>query len=183
MSILATYSVSNDTADGTLDVSKLSREIVASNSIEAFESITESGDELQVSGASVLNQTALDAVIHAHMAVTFADKKAEKVLAIDARTRAIIAEGFAFDSHRFSLSPQAQTIWLGLISLQAMFSWPVGITDNSDTTYMLEQANIGPFVGTGCGTIAAAIGSGRALKIAANAATTQAELDAVVDGR
>ena len=83
----------------------------------------------------------------------------------------------------FSLSTQAQTNWLGLISLQSLFTWPMGITDNANTTYELAQANVTPFVATGCGVISAAIGSGRALKIAVNAAADQAALDAVVDTR
>ena len=176
------YSISQDTATGAVNFDKLSAEIIASGSVNPLNGLASSGDILHIEGVLV-DQAGLDAVIQAHVAVALSDLKATRVLEIDARTREIIADGFAFDGQQFSLSAQAQTNWLGLISLQSMFTWPVNVTTNANTEYALAQANINAFVGTGCATIADAIGSGRALKISVNAATNQTELDAVVDSR
>lgn len=177
-----TYSISQDIASGTLDLSKLDAEVRASDAVSGFSGLTTQGDTLTVHG-TVLDQAALDAVIHGHAALSLAEKKAAKVLAIDSRTRAIISAGFSFDGSQFSLSQQAQTNWLGLSVLQDLLSWPMGITNNADATYALSLENLVPFLASGSGVIATAVGTGRALKIAANAASTQGELDAVVDSR
>lgn len=176
------YSISQDIASGTINLGKLDAEVRDSGAVGGFSGLTTQGDELTVHGV-VLDQAALDAVVHDHVAVSLAERKAVKVSAVDARTRAIIAAGFQFDGNGFSLSQQAQTNWLGLLTLQGLFSWPMGITNSADETYLLSHDNLIPFIATGSGAIAAAIGSGRALKIAANAAATQGELDAVVDTR
>lgn len=114
--------------------------------------------------------------------VTLGEKEAKNTL-IDTRTQELIAQGFAFDGHVFSLSPAAQMNWSGLKTFEALLAWPVKITANGDLEYSLAQANLVPFVGTALGTIAAHYTSGRALKLQVNAATTQAEIDAVVDDR
>lgn len=176
------YSIAADVAGQEVDAEILREEVAESGFVTGFDGIIVIGDSLEIRG-TVSNQSGLNALVHDHTPYSLPNEKALKVQAIDARTREIIAGGFAFDGHQFSLSTQAQTNWLGLISLQSMFSWPVSVTTNADTAYSLAQANIGAFVGTGCGTIAAAIGSGRALKIAANAASNRTELEAVVDSR
>lgn len=177
------YIISRDIASGTLDSDKLILEIVAANCVSGVPDITSVGGALRISGVEVTDQEVLDAVIHDHVAVSLADKKVTKVLAVDKRTRAIIAGGFAFDGQRFSLSQQAQTNWLGLAALHSAFTWPMGITTNDDTSYSLELENLSAFIGSASAVIATAVGTGRALKISINTSTTQEELDAVVDSR
>jgi hypothetical protein len=176
------YSINADIVSGSIDPDKLIAELVAANCVSDVPVIIIIGDSLSIQ-ATITNETVFDATVRAHAAVSLSDLKANKILEIDARTYEIIGEGFTFDSHQFSLSPQSQTAWLGLISLQSLFTWPMEITDNANGAYSLSQANVTAFVGTGIGVMNAAISSGRALKIQCNAATTQGELDAVVDTR
>lgn len=176
------YTILTDVLGGQVNSELLRMEIADSGFVNPFNGVIVQDGKINVLG-TVLDQNGLDDLIRNHSVYSLVLAKAAKVLAIDTRTRAIIAGGFPFDGHQFSLSAQAQTNWLGLISLQSLFVWPMGITTNEDTTYLLAQGSVTAFVATGCGVIAAAIGSGRAMKIAANAASTHEDLDAVVDSR
>lgn len=118
-----------------------------------------------------------------HTALTLAQMKANKNASIDARTQALISNGFAFDGHGFSLSPAAQMNWSGLKTFEAILTWPVKVTANGDVEYPLAQANLIPFVGTALGTVAAHYTSGRVLKLLVNACTTEAQVEAVMDSR
>lgn len=109
--------------------------------------------------------------------------KEKRIVQIDQRTQQLISQGFAFDGKQFSLSEPAQINWLGLKTLEYVMTWPIEITTKGDGVYSLAQSNLMYFLGTGKATIQTNIDSGRGLKIAVNDATTQAELDAVMDGR
>lgn len=176
------YSLANDVNGKEVDAEKLRDEIATSGLVIGFDGLTVQGDTITVSG-NASDQAALDLIVKNHVPKTLDDKKTEKKQAIDNRTDAIIAAGFEFDGNRFSLSTEAQTNWLGLLILQGMMSWPVGITNSDDNTYSLALANLNAFIGTGMTVIATAVGTGRALKVACNAAADQAALDAVVDSR
>lgn len=177
------YSISQDISSGTLDVGKLQSEILAANCVSNLSGILSEGDVLTILCDSVSNQSTLNSVIQNHVAVSLDDNKAAKILAIDSKTRDIIAKGFAYDGQQFSLSMQAQTNWLGLATLQSLLTFPIGITTAANTTYTLDQANVMAFIAQGVQVIKDAVGSGRFLKIAVNAAQTQVDLDAVVDKR
>ena len=176
------YSIVADVTSGTVNAEKLRQEIVAAQCVQGAPRLIIIGDTIEIAN-EVLDQTALNTIIHDHVALSLSDLKATKVLDIDARTREIIAGGFAFDGQTFSLSEQAQMNWLGLITLQDMATWPKEVTTNADTAYSLTLGNLPTFIGAGMAVIDGAVAAGRTLKIAANAATTQAELDAVVDTR
>lgn len=177
------YSVENDIVSHSVDLEKLTSEISNANCTSGQLSLILSGDVLSIYYGAILDQNALDALVHNHSAITLDDNKAAKIIEIDKHTDAIIAQGFGYDSNRFSLSIEAQMNWSGLYTFQSIFSWPMGVTTLDNTTYELAQANLIPFIVTASTVIATAIGSGRALKIAVNAAADQAALDAVVDSR
>lgn len=177
------YSILNDIASQTVDPEKLGQEIVEANCVSDFNGINITGDVLSVLCGNVSDLSLLNSTVHTHVAKSLADKKAEKIIAIDDKTDSIIAQGFTFDGQQFSLSTQAQTNWLGLAALQAFISWPINVTTHANTSYLLTLLNMPSFIGTGMATIQGAIGSGRALKIAVNNAADQAALDAVVDTR
>lgn len=183
MATVRTYSISASTAAGAVRPDKLHAEIAASATVTNFSGVTVSGDVLDVVGASLANGAALDALVAAHTAFSITHSRAEKNAAIDARTQEIIAAGFTFDDHVFSLSVPAQINWSGLYSMQSFFTWPINVTTIDDQEYSLTLANLPYFIGTGSTAVANAIGHGRALKLAVGAATTQAGIDAVVDAR
>lgn len=183
MNALKTYSVSLNIVSGTLDLGKLHAAIAASNAVFGLSGLNLDGDIISVLGGSISDEAALDAVVSAHEAVCLSDLKVKKNAVIDARTQELIAQGFTFDGHGFSLSPAAQMNWSGLKTFETLLTWPVKVTASGDVEYSLAQANLIPFVGTALGTVAAHYTSGRALKLQVNACETAAQVEAVVDSR
>ncbi len=109
---------------------------------------------------------------------------------IDQRTSDLIAEGFQFPPTTglvFSLSAEAQTNLLGLESarLDPAFTYPVNWNSIDDeAVYAIPDADTAhSFYLTALGTIRAWKDSGTALKDQVRAATTPAEVAAVVDNR
>lgn len=110
--------------------------------------------------------------------------KQSKRTAIDARSQAIIGEGFTFDGQRFGLSPEDQQHLTGLFAFQAGLTFPIDLTTLDDTAYVVaDAAALQNLCGAALGTVKAAIDSGRTLKIAVNDAADAAAVDAVVDNR
>ena len=106
-----------------------------------------------------------------------------KIQAIDFRTVQLISVGFTYDGKEFSLSTNAQVNWIGMKTLESLISWPLNITTKKDNQHSLPQTELNTFVGTAKGVVQSHLDSGRALKVATNACTTVAEVDAIVDNR
>lgn len=177
------YSVANDTVQGAVNADKLGSEIIAADCVINFKGIEIQGDVLSILCDEAEDPSGLDAVIHAHVAVTLDDNKTRKKIAIDTRSQEIIRDGFTFDGHKFSLSANAQINWVGIVVFQAGLSWPLGLTTDDDYEYDLTLVNLPAFVGAALTVVNTVIASGRALKIECNDAADQAALDAVVDNR
>jgi len=115
-------------------------------------------------------------------------QKVEKNAGIDLRTQELILGGAAYDGETFSLSANAQRNWIATFAAisiyEATSAWPVTVTTADDKAYdLVDAAAATNFAAAMLSAAAAPYNSGRDLKIAVNAATTQAELDAVVDNR
>jgi len=154
--------------------------------IELGESTTLPGEDwvLMTQAQFTAHKAAYQAVYDSYIdSINLEANKTALIKKIDEKTQYLISQGFSFDGEQFSLSEPAQINWLGLKTLEDVITWPIEITAKSDGSYSLAQSNLTFFLGTGKATIQAYIDSGRNLKIATNNATTQAELDAVVDGR
>lgn len=185
------YSISQDIASGTLNEAKLGQEIISANCVSGFQGIMTEGDVLKIFCDSITNQESLDATIHNHVAVSLDEKKIIKKKEIDAKTQALIRAGFDFDGNHFSLSPNAQLNWIGVLALrcfeilssQQLLPWPLPTTNEADGEYDLAQGDVIAFIGTGMAIVNAQLIAGRDLKIACNNVSTQEELDAVVDNR
>jgi len=109
---------------------------------------------------------------------------------IDQRTQQLIAQGFQFPPSTgfiFSLSENAQTSILGLETarLDPAFAYPVNWNsiDDEGLYSIPDAATAHSFYLTALGTIRAWKDSGTALKDQVRAATTPAEVAAVVDNR
>lgn len=106
---------------------------------------------------------------------------------IDARTRLLIDAGFVFEGKTFSLSQQAQTTYTGLYAVRAepVLVYPVQVnTRDDEATHELADADaVRAFYLTAVGTYRGRLDAGTVLKDQIRAATTRAELDAVVDER
>ena len=115
--------------------------------------------------------------------------KAAKIRDIDRRTDELIDAGFVFPpgGQTFSLSDKAQAKLNGAFAArnEPEFTYPKEWnTKDDDGTYVLADANaVRSFYLTAVGTVSAHLESGTVLKKQVNAATTTAEVDAVVDTR
>lgn len=136
------------------------------------------------------DQASVDGAIAAHNP-TLPDAKAVKNAAIDLKTRQLIAQGFLHSGKVFSLSAEAQSYWNGLGNLTANglltepddFPLTVNTLDDSNTHDIMTIAEAVTVFATAAATVKAHLASGTALKDQVRAATTTAEVDAVVDNR
>jgi len=135
-------------------------------------------------------QAILDSVVASHDSTDIKHQKPERIRKIDQRTNQLIDQGFEFPPSsgvRFSLSMESQSKLLGMDSLRddPLFQYPVvyNSVDDLDELSIPDSATIHSFFLIAVGTYRAHLDSGTALKAQIRAATTQAELDAVVDDR
>jgi hypothetical protein len=117
--------------------------------------------------------------------------KEARYVEIDERTQALIAEGFDYNGHRFSLSANAQQYWNGLGGLVANgllqpsdFPLYVNGLHDADEPYGISDATDAVMIfATGAATVKARLGSGTTLKNAIRDAATVGEVNAVHDER
>ena len=142
-----------------------------------------------LSGAEV---TILNGVVTAESGgAELALVKAAKFSAIDSRTEELILEGFSFAAKVFSLSSNAQSYWNGLANLISNnmlvepTDFPIILNTLTDgSTHSLQTiTECLQFFGTASGTVKGRLESGTALKTEVRAATTVAEVNAIVDNR
>ena len=145
--------------------------------------ITFKGSLLVTGIVEEMTQAEKDAVDGALVSAAKIAKKAD----IDAKTGALIAGGFDYDNHHFSLSPGAQ---MNLVGLQkgidaGAITFPHKMsTDDASIEYSVpDEAAYTAIYLTAVGTVKAAMDSGRALKLLVAACTTLAEVEAVEDLR
>jgi len=109
-----TYSIANDFPDHTVASEKLHSTIIAS--LSSVSHIDTSGDVCDIWFTSALTsgeQITLDELVAAHPSLAHA--KTAKMAAIDARTSALIAQGFVYSAKTFSLSLAAQAKMMGVL--------------------------------------------------------------------
>lgn len=116
--------------------------------------------------------------------------KKAKIVEIDARTTELIDNGFEYPPSSgvfFSLSTPGQTSLLGLEVARddAAFLFPVNWNSKDDTgkNLLADSPTAHGFFLTALGTVRAHLDGGTAVKDMVRAATTLAEVDAIVDPR
>jgi len=109
--------------------------------------------------------------------------KTKRTALVDFRTRKLVAQGFEFDGHMFSLSERAQHNLLVLQINKSTLSWPQEVSTKDDHVYSLAESDVDAFVAAGLNKVNERLAAGRAIREAINACTTQEELDAVIDSR
>lgn len=179
MSVLKTYSILEPIMK-CLDTSKLHTYIDGSSAVTAFQGLHRGPNCLEVVGDTLVDESALDALVDDAVLDVW---KAMRIEGIDKRTKELIAQGFVYDGATFSLSKEAQGNWTDLEAHKALITWPKAITTLDDDEYSLAEADLGDFRDAEINAKFGHVDSGRDLKIDIKAATTQAELDAVVDNR
>jgi hypothetical protein len=193
-----TYSITNDTANGTVDPTVLHAAIVAAGPYsEEFHGVQEDpgGDEITLEFAGAIpagEQTTVDGVVAAHNGpgTSLDVAKTAKFLAIDMRTQQLISEGFEWPESSgvyFSLSGNAQKKLLGMETArdEPEFLWPVkwNSIDDKNKTTLGTSLDARAFFLEAYLTVRGHLDSGTDLKDQVRDATTVAEVDAVVDNR
>lgn len=184
-----TYTISTETS-GLISEKELHSEIVSAGPYDApFIGVSVTGDELHVhctglsSGDDV---AAIDAVVTAHDH-SLSVAKVNKIAAIDGRTEALIDLGFIHSAQNFSLSLASQSKMTAAHQIKdhVAFVYPVKWNTRQDdgAHEIVDSTEMDTFYLSAIGTIRAHLDSGTALKDAVRAATTVAEVDAVVDNR
>ena len=128
-------------------------------------------------------QTALQNVVINHDPTLIVAKNI-KIKQIDKKTQSLIYSGFTYASNVFSMSTNAQTNWLGLDHARELLTYPYGVTTINDTEYSFpDSTDLHNFFLTGMAFKGGIVSSGRSLKLQVKAATTVAEVNAIVDNR
>lgn len=113
--------------------------------------------------------------------------KAFRIKEIDGRTVDLIDAGFEYSSKRFSLSLAAQSSWLELHQLKddVSLNYPVVVNTIADdgTQSLADTDDMHDFFMAGFEALRAYKDAGTTLKTSIRDASTQAEIDAVVDTR
>jgi hypothetical protein len=117
--------------------------------------------------------------------VTLDEYKAFKFREIDVRTGDLISQGFIYNTKLFSLSNNAQLNLLGVDIKRNDGILPITfntIDDMDDVTFTTPE-EVDTFFMTALASKKAHLDSGTALKLSVRNATTELEIDAIIDNR
>lgn len=149
-------------------------------------------------------ETAEEVILTPPAPPSFESLKQQKIQQIDARTSELVKYGFAYSTSRFSMSDAAQRNWLGLATMvgfkantgadadavaaaTALTGGSFPVSDiNEGHLFLTTKADFDAFIGAYLNYQTdpnQPLHQGRVLRAQASAATTQEELDAVVDDR
>jgi hypothetical protein len=134
-------------------------------------------------------ETTLAALVETQVAACFplSESKQMKFDEIDARTGQLIDVGFSYVGKRFSLSASAQSSLIGIDHARSdpALTYPINwnTIDDLDFHALADANDAHGFFLTAFGTYRAVLDAGTGLKDQVRAATTRAEVEAVVDPR
>jgi hypothetical protein len=143
-------------------------------------------DELSAGEITTLDASVEAARVAPNALALLKEKRKEE---IDTRTNELITAGFQHAGKTFSLSQNAQIKWMGGYSLRAFFTaaaaYPLTVNtkDDMDTHDVADEAEMAVIWQTVGVSVLTILGGDTFLKGLVNAATTIAEVDAVVDSR
>jgi hypothetical protein len=116
--------------------------------------------------------------------------RAAKIVAIDEKTEHLLSLGYSYDGNTFSMSIPAQVKMIGLVTAHSAGilvdpdHYPVNYACLDETEYLIvDSASLLAMYGAGFTRMRTVCCGGADLKQQCLDATTQAELDAVVDNR
>jgi len=114
--------------------------------------------------------------------MTLEELKNIRYVEIDQRTGELIALGFLFDGHTFSMSTSAQINWSNFPNLPDQL-FPLPVMDITETLYMLDLANKTNFYLSALNYKNTQLQSGSILKGQIKACTDDACVNAIIDNR
>lgn len=114
--------------------------------------------------------------------MTLEELKDIRYVEIDMRTQELIAQGFAFDGHTFSMSLTAQITWSNFPNLpDGLF--PLTIIDILEAPYVCSLANKMNFYFSALNAKNGPLQSGGVLKATIKACADEACVNAIIDNR
>ena len=164
-------------------------EIQNSGFVSDFKNIlhNKKNDEIEIHGAFISNEPALDSLISNHNEFELDELKESRYDEIDSKTLEIISAGFTFDGNLFSLSAQAQTNWTNIHSNKEVFneigSFPMEISTKDSNIYVLNYDDVLGFWSAGMVAVKTPYNIGGNLKKLIFDAATIEEVNLVIDNR
>ncbi len=129
----------------------------------------------------------IDSLVSAHdPEQTLLEAQLEKMSAIDRRTSTGIETGHTWeDGKTYSLSSNAQRWMIGLYIAKVLVDYPVNVNTKDDKGIgkLLNSAHVDSFYASALGSVRYWLDSGTNLKEQVRAATTVAEVEAIIDDR
>ena len=114
--------------------------------------------------------------------MTLEELKSYRCIEIDVRTQELIAQGFTFDGHTFSMSTNAQINWSNFPNLpDGLF--PLTVMDKNDAVYVLALADKLNFYLSALNFKNTQLQSGSVLKGEVKAAIDAPAVNAIIDNR
>jgi hypothetical protein len=132
--------------------------------------------------------TTLDAEISGFVADIVDEHKKIRYREIDNNTFDLINKGFTYNGKKFPLSARFLRLYIGLkasLDIMQPSDWPLVLNtkNNKESVSIADATEFLTFFGTGLATMRTHYDSGTTIKGQVRAATTVAEVDAVVDNR
>jgi predicted dienelactone hydrolase len=114
----------------------------------------------------------------------FADIKRGRINTADRKTTQLIEAGFAYGGHTFSASLAAQVKWAGAYVAREALTYPLQLPDIDNALVELpDAAAVAGAYGALVQHVQAVLASGAVLKQRLKEATSEGELNAIVDDR
>ena len=182
MGTLKTYSITSDITGQAVNHDVLKQELKDSGDIVNFNGLCIRGDSIEVVGDS-FTEANVDAIILAHETVSLADNIGVRLAEVIAKTKILLAVGFTFDTKQFPADAQSNFNYNLLKVNKTEFTFPKKVGCLNGTTYSLISIDVDAFWTAGKDFVEPILDGNRDLVNSIVTATTQAELDAVVDNR
>lgn len=150
------------------------------------EEITPSGKFIKdgMSKFRALKAEEMAAIEAQKAAKAFIKRKADRIKAADSKSQTLIYNGFTFNNKVFSMSLEAQTNWAAIQANRANLTYPFEVSTKDGGSYSFANSEeVNTFYLAGFEFKANILAGGRILRANLNAATTNEELNAVVDNR
>jgi len=181
-----TYNISSSFNDG-VDITRFTSELATAGFI-VYSAYCSEDKQTCVVNVNLDDKPAVDAVVAAHVGCdSLYAYKSIKFAKIDGKTYSLIENGFQYANKTFSLSQHAQAKLVGVHQVRddPMMTYPIKWNTKDDNDYysISDIDDLHLFYMTAVGTYKAHVDSGTALKDLVRAATSKAEVDAIVDPR
>lgn len=183
--VVKTYTISTDVTGGEVALPYLCDEIMDSGAVTGYTGLRRIGDTIEVQGDSISNATLLDTTVQDHDTLeSYKQSKRDDIITKTVKLEEALT--FTWESKQFKLNNAYQDKWVNIYTFSGngLIAYPKVISDTNGLTHNLDDhADVVSFVGAGLATAEAFYAGDDGYFTAIDAATTKAEVDAVVDTR